>query len=448
MIGATNIILITIYFLIVLYIGLSARKKENDEGYLIANRNVGVFALTATLGASLFGGNTIVTFMSFVFEYGASILWAQVGIAVGCIVLALLSRKIKKLADENKFYTFADYFYKKFGRSAGFLAATITFIVYVGFLLIQFIAGGIVLSSITGWPYTLSVLLMGIVVIIYLFTAGFKAVIKTDMFQYVMILLLVVISVFMFSRIEVLEPSHFNIFAGGAFNIVSFFLYGLMIIILGADLWQRIYAGSDVKTVRKSLIYTAIIFVLLSVLLFLIGITIKNNFPGIIPETALVVGFTQILPNYLLGIGLVVLFAAIMSSLDTFIFILSSSFSNDFLARFERFSKADLVRSTRKFSIIIGVVGMLLAFVLSSIVSVFISILGVYFAVFPSLIFSFWFKLKPKAVVLSLVIGAIVPIVAFIIAGITIETAMSSLPAALIFLGVGQLIFKKQVFAK
>ena len=173
------------------------------------------------------------------------------------------------------------------------------------------------------------------------------------------------------------------------------------------------------------------------------GLAVKAKFPDIVPETALVVGFTTFLPKYLLGFGLVILFAAIMSSLDTFIFVLSTSFSKDFLSKFERFSKHDLVKVTRIFAIIIGILGMLLAFYLSSVVRVLIPLAGIYFTIFPAIIFSFKYKLKSRAVILSLVGGFFSSVIALASMGIAIESALVGFPMAFLFLGLGQLIFKK-----
>jgi Na+/pantothenate symporter len=58
----------------------------------LANRNVGAFVLTATLVASLVGGNSIVSTMAFVYQYGISVLWAPIGTLLGFLVLTLYVR--------------------------------------------------------------------------------------------------------------------------------------------------------------------------------------------------------------------------------------------------------------------------------------------------------------------------------------------------------------------
>jgi len=445
MINGFNIFLIILYFLIVLYIGIKASKREGDEDYLLANRNVGFFVLTATFVASIVGGNFIVTTMAFVFEYGVAVVWSGVGTLLGFTALAFMAPKIKRLADKYKFYTIPDFLYQKYGKEVSIIASLIIFIGFMGFLLIQFIAGGIVLSAITGWSYIFSVLLMGIVVTAYLAAAGFKAVIRTDVFQYIIILFLVVFAVIFLTKAGTINIENLQLFSGGSVNTFALVLYGFVLTFIGADMWQRLYAGKNVKTVKKSAILAGIIVLVLLTFLVFMGLAVQSKFPNIVPETALVVGFTNFLPNYLIGFGLVILFAAIMSSLDTFIFVLSTSFSKDFLGKFERFSKHDLVKVTRIFAVLIGVMGMLLAFYLSSVVQVLIPLAGIYFTLFPVIIFSIKYNLKKKAAILSLVGGFISAIIALFTMGISIESALIGFPMAFLFLGIGQLIFKKRI---
>lgn len=444
MVSTFNIILIIIYFAIVLYIGIKARKKEDDEGFLLANRNVGVFALTATLVASMIGGNSIVSTMAFVYDYGISVIWVAVGTLAGFLILALLAKKIKNLSDENRFYTLPDFLHKKYGKTVSIPTALIIFIIYLGYLLIQFIAGGIVLSAITGWPYYACVLLMGIVVIIYITAAGFKAVVRTDIFQYFILFLLVILGFVLFQRSGTIDPVNLNFFAAGPANITGFLLYGIIICIIGAEIWQRIYAGKDVRTVKKSLIWTGILTAFMLFIIILMGMFVQSRFPNIVPETALAIGFSQLLPSYLVGIGLVILFAAIMSSLDTFLFLLSTSVSKDFFAKFERFSKHDFVKHTRLFAVVIGIVGIILALLLTSIVSILIAVAGIYFTLFPAIIFSFKYQLKRKSVLLSIIGGIIASILASIFMGLSVESAVMSFPVSLILLGIGQLVFRKK----
>ena len=442
MIDTFGIILIVAYFITVLAIGFFARKKENNEGFLLANRNLGTFALTGTLLASLFGGTAIVVTMSFVFDYGISTLWAFFSTTVGCFFLAAIVPKIKQLADRKKHYTFADNFRTRYGNNVATLFAIIIFLVYFGYFLVQLIAGGIVLATLTAMPYYLAVLLVGVVIIAYIAAAGFKAVVRTDVFQYVVILLLIFLSVNIFSHAGTIPSSDLNIFSAGTINIIAFLLYGIMIMTIGAEFWQRIYAAKSVTVARRSLIYRGLIFSFLGILVVLIGLSVKASFPNIEPTSALVVGFQNLLSGPLLGFGLILLFAAIMSSADTFLFVLSSSLSKDFLERSTKLNKTKLASQTRTFTIILGILGILIAISFSSIVDIVTSLVGVSFALFPATFLSFWYTLDTKTVMISVIGGILGSALAFMFLGISVESALVSFPVALLVLLIGQLFLK------
>ncbi|MEM0940491.1 MAG: sodium:solute symporter family protein [Bacteroidota bacterium] len=444
MVDIVNIVLVIVYFAVILTIGFRAKgNKKNEQDFFLANRNVGFLALTATLVASMIGGNGLISMMSFVYQYGLSTLWVPFGLLLGFLVTVIFAPKIKKLSDENGFYTLPDFIHNKYGKSAGISTASILFLIYIGYFLTQFIAGGVILSTITGWSYAFSVVLMGAVVTLYITASGFNAVIKTDIVQYFILLLLVVLSLSLFANSGEIDPKNLSLMAANPVDIITFLVYGLVVITIGAEVWQRIYAAKDIKTIKKSLIWSGVFTVIIFSFIVLMGLFAQTRFPDAVPEKALALGFSSLLPNYLKGIGLVVLFAAIMSSLDTFLFVLSTSVSKDFISKSKRLSQYKFVTNPQVISVVIGIIGIVLALILDSIVSVLLSVAGIYFVLFAPIIFSFRFNLKKEAVILSLIGGVLVSILAFIILGITTETALLSFPASFVLLGIGQLIFRK-----
>lgn len=95
---------------------------------------------------------------------------------------------------------------------------------------------------------------------------------------------------------------------------MSFFMIGILIPFFSAELWQRVYAAKDIQTVRKSLVISATVYPIIGILIIIIGLSISSQLQGIDPDMALVKGFTDILPPEIFGLGLIILFASIMSS--------------------------------------------------------------------------------------------------------------------------------------
>ena len=442
MVNPLDLILILIYFIIVIIIGIWAKRGETQEGYLIGERKVGTLLLTGTIVASLFGANSMVTYSAFVYQYGISAIWAYIGTSAGLLILIFLSKKLKEIADKNKFYTFADYFYDKYGNKIGALIGFLIFFYYVGFLVIQFIAGGSILSILTGWSYNLSILIMGLVVIFYVVLGGFQAVIKTDLFQYFLIIfLLLIVSLVMFGKSKVINPSDLNILGSNIGNSAVFFLYGMITIPIAAELWQRVYAGRNFKVIKHSLIYSSIIFLILGIFMTIIALSVKTNFPDIDPKDTVATGFLNLLPIVISGLALVVFFSAIMSTIDTYIFMLSLNFFKDFISRYNYSKK--IVMNVRILSILIGFLGMFFAILFSDLIDVVFFLGATTFAMVPAIWGSFHFKLKRISIFLSIIIGIISAIIVLYIIGNVPYMAAIPFSVAIITLLSSQLLFIK-----
>lgn len=439
-----NISIVIAYFALVLWIGIRAgKKRKSKESYLIANRQVGVLALTATSVASVFGANAFFGFIVFIFEYQALTLWTMLGLCVGLtIAWYFLAPKLKKLSDEYKFYTFTDYFNKLIGPKTGFLVTVFVALTYIGGILVQYIAGGHILAGVTGWSYNFSVFLMGTIVIIYLYMAGYQAVIKTDIIQFFVILLLIIISsVIIFNGNGGSNKINFDLvesFDSKPWLAFALFNYGVIGTLMSPDGWRRIYSGRSVKAIKKAIVWSGVVFVALEVLVFILGMTVRAKFPEIQPEMALPFAFKEFLPGYLVGLSLIVFFAAVMSSLDTQIFTLSSSFSQDILAKLKGFEKSSLVKETQMISIFTGLIGMLLAFFFSDLMDAVLAYASVFLCLAPITILSFFFKIKEWAAVWSLIASLLTVMIVFFNFGIDIAQIFVSIPIGLLVLGLGQ----------
>jgi len=438
-----NTFLITFYFIVIIFIGLFSAKKQTKESFLISNRNLSSFSLTSTIVASLIGGNAIVVFTTAVFLYGISAFWGFLGLSCGCLYLIFVTKKIKPLADEKGFYTLTDFFYKKYGKNVGLImASTITLNFFI-LLLIQIIAGSILLSKIIGLSYVLSVLIVTMVVFFYLLAAGFKAVVRTDIFQYLLISILFLILAIFLSTGKGVNVSQFNPLKSGIMSI-SFFLYGLITVAIGADMWQRIYAGRNSKIIKKSLIISAISIFIIGIAVSVLAFATKANFPNIASEEAIVYGFLYLLPAGLSGMGLIILFAAIMSTIDTITFVLATNFSKNIVSviRSKETTKEELVSFTRLGIFIFILLALMIALFYSNIINVALSLGSVTFTLAPVIIGSLYVELKKKAIIISILSGLGYTLLVVSLGFIKPEIIAGSLLVSFVFLFIGQKTFK------
>jgi Na+/proline symporter len=128
---------------------------------------------------------------------------------------------------------------------------------------------------------------------------------------------------------------------------ISFFIMGILGPFMSMDLWQRIYAASDLKTVQRSIVISAFIYFLVGVLLCILGLAISVELHDIDPDLALLEGFTTLLPGGLVGLGLVLFFSAIMSTADSYLFAGISIIVHDLVVRLKGAENLNLVRLSR-----------------------------------------------------------------------------------------------------
>ena len=437
-----NYIYIAIYILAVLGIAFWARKKESTEEFLIGGRKLGVAEISLSILA-VFGGLEIVGQAALAYEIGFGAMWFWVGIAIGIFLLGLFSAKIKKLSSEEEFITISDYFFSKFDRKSGFLCALIIFVTFFALLIGQIIAGASLISPLLNISYIWAVLFIVLVTLAYLSLGGFKAVTKTDLLQGV--ITIIIFGVLLFSiDFKSYIPQGIEFSNLGGYGLFSFLFIGIFVIFAGADVWQRLYAAKNVKTIKKAFPISSVLIIVFGLVVTLVGIAAKTNFPNIKPEEALFYGFFQLLPPELFGLGIIIMLAAIMSAIDTQIFVLSSSISKDFIFRKKRISDLELKRYTTISFFIITIAATIVAIYISNIILILYGLFSLMLSVSPSVIGSFFFKLKSNAVFMSMLAGVVSLIVLVVIGKFNPENAVITLPSAIVFLIIGQIIFKKE----
>ena len=173
---------------------------------------------------------------------------------------------------------------------------------------------------------------------------GFKAVVTTDLIQYGAIVGIFVLFAFYLLQGTTIPAAEWNIMTAGAKNIFGFFLLGILFPFASPELWQRVYATKDPRTLRLGIVYSVLFYIAVCFLLALVGLAIKTQFPSVDPDIALIYGFASLLPAGLLGLAVVIFFAAFMSSIDTYAYTAASCFVHDFRTQL---SKKEMVKAIR-----------------------------------------------------------------------------------------------------
>ncbi len=435
MLDKVNLSLVFGYLILALIIGFVSSKKQSGKDFMIADRNLGLFAFVSTIVASIIGGTILVVYTAYIFEFGIGALFGFLGLAIGLVLFAYWGKKLRELAHKENFYTIADFLHYKFGRRIGSLVAIVVLVSVVLILLKQFIAGAQILSAITSFSYEFALILSLSVVFIYLIMGGFRSVVKTDIFQYLLLVFLIFVVGFNLASGTDLDVSNFASGGMSVLLMISFLIYGIIYVWTSADTWQRVYAAKNDKVVKRGLTISGLFLLVIGTGITLIGYSAKLAFPNIDPGQAIVYGLVNLLSPNILGLGVVLMFAAIMSTADTFIFVVSTNITKDFIARFKRreLSSNELRKYTRVNLVLILLLVGGLAYFFRNLVDIALINAGMMMSLTPVIIGSFRWKLKKRASLISIIIGLVYVFVMAIMGLVLPETMI---PAALISLVV------------
>jgi len=360
------------------------------------------------------------------------------------LLLRKYAGKIKEKADQLQAYSMPEYFYKILGKRNGLMFTLLILVMLLALLIVNLIVSGKILSSIFPLPYWASVIIGGLIILSYLLLAGFKAVVKTDFFQLMIMLIMTLsVAIFLFGR-TTFSAVDFDFSGASIGNSVGFLILAGLGIMVTPDTWQRVFAANDQRSLKRGLGYAGLILLILGVCISVLGLATRHAFPGIAPEDALVTGFSQLLPFGLKELGIVLLYAVALSSSDTETFVISSIITRDLKNYTQRYSDKSMRLMTRWLMVGLVILVSIIAIFYQNILSLGLSLISLNLALFPVVFGSLYWQLKERAVFWSLVLAFLTVIVLFIANQLNPQTAVLPLPVALVSLLLFSWIFKRQ----
>jgi len=392
------------YFVAVYAIGLWTRRRETTSEFLIANRSVGTFLMTASVSAVI-GGVFLGSVSALAFELGIGALWLVAGFATGLALLGIVAARIKSIADEHDFLTLSDYLFTKFNSATGYLGAAILFVAFLFLLAGQFIVGGELFAALFSIDYPVAVFSMGFATLAYLLLGGFTAVIRTDLLQFAVMLLVFVLLVPLNMDVKQLDLE-WNIASPGLLGMASLFLSGVAGLFMGADIWQRVYSARTWRVARTSLLLSATVWLVFGVCLILLGIAAHGD-PSVTADRALFYGLFKLLPQQLAGVATVALLAALMSTIDTEVFLLGSSVAKDFISKSRELSQDGLAHVVRIAMVGVAVPAMMIAIYWPNVLEVLFVFSSLMLALFPVVLVSLFRPVHPTTAFSSMLVGGL-----------------------------------------
>lgn len=384
-----DIAIIIIYLAAMLLFGWWGKSRtKNSADFLVAGRRLGPGLYTGTMAAVVLGGASTVGGVGLGYKYGISGMWLVVSIAVGLFLLSILfASRIQKL----KVYTVAQMLKLRYGVNAtsasGFVMMAYTLMLSVT----STIAYATIFNVLFGTDRTISVIIGGAIVMLYSSIGGMWSITLTDMVQFVLKTIGVFFLLLPFAWfnaggyegiVDRLGTAAFDLGAIGVDTIITFFVIYTFGMLIGQDIWQRVFTARSPKVAKWGGTAAAVYCLLYGVAGAVIGMSAAAFLPGIEASDDVYAAITeQILPVGLSGIVLAAAVAAMMSTASGALIATATVARADVMPLLKRLvgRRADEpntasnpehdVRSNRLYVVVLGIVVIIVAALLNDVVA-------------------------------------------------------------------------------
>jgi SSS family solute:Na+ symporter len=326
-------------------------RNETAEDYFVGGRKISPGHVGLSVAATDVGGGFSIGLGGLGYSMGLAGNWLLFTGLVGAWTSAvLIIPRLKKVDVQQGMMTYPDFLRFRYGNRVAMVAALISALGYLGFTSGQVLAGAkLMAGSVIDWSppgmsvTTFSVLIIGVVIVVYTVLGGLKAVIYTDTIQWIVLMVGLVFFAIPFTLyevggirglIQVLPPTHFDLFHLTPLTFVNWFITIAPIWVVGMTLYQRMYASGTTRDAQRAW-FIAGLFEWPAMAFAGVGLGLMSRalFPGIDAELGVPMLLTAVLPMGLAGIVVASYFSAIMSTADSCIIASSGNVVEDILQR-------------------------------------------------------------------------------------------------------------------
>jgi SSS family solute:Na+ symporter len=359
-----DLLIVIAYMLGIVAVGFWARRRvTSQDEFLVAGRSVGPWLYSGTLAAVVIGGASTVGSVKLGYQYGVSGMWFVFMLGLGIIVLsAVLVERILGL----KLYTVPELLQRRYSASARIAGG----VVMVGYDLMvsvtATIAVGSVVEVIVGIPRTQAILISSLVMVGYSVLGGMWSLTMTDIVQFVIktvgiffiLLPAAILHAGGLAAMHARLPSEFfSLTHIGAGKIASFFILYFFGILIGQDIWQRVFTARSVKVARNGGIGVGVYCLLYAVAGAMIGTAGRVFLPPLADgDLAFAQIVNAVLPIGLRGLVLAAALAAIMSTASACLLAASTVLLEDVYLPSRGVISSGSIRQSRGVTLILGLV--------------------------------------------------------------------------------------------
>ncbi|WP_435928116.1 sodium:solute symporter family protein [Dryocola sp. BD613] len=313
-----------IYALAMIWLGwFVSRNQKNGDDFLLGGRSLPMFLTLGSTVATMVGTGSSMGAVGFGYSNGWAGMLYGLGGAVGILLVAWWFAPVRKLrfmtmSEELSYYTGASHLIKN-------IVGLLIFIASIGWLGAHILGGSMYLSWATGIDMTAAKVIIALAFAIYVIIGGYSAVVWTDTIQalilffgFILMAILAVVHVGGWNVIEhAMDPKALSFLAIDKLGAIPALSLAMVIgvgVLATPSYRQRIYSGKDVSSVRRSFVYTGVLYLFFSILPAIIGMAAFTMNPSLENSNYAFLFATSFLPSLL---GLVVLIAGLSATMSS-----------------------------------------------------------------------------------------------------------------------------------
>ena len=375
-----------------------SRGQNSREDYYVGSRRVGPWPVALSIMATQCSTNSILGAPAFVaFAAGGGLVWLQYELALPLAMIFLILF-VMPLFRHLKLVSIYEYLELRFDLRTRLALSGLFLFIRAFATAVTVYSIALVIDLITGVGFFWSVMLLGTFTVVYDIFGGIRGVIYSDVIQLLILVMVLILLLVLLTdsaggftallndfdpqRRQAIDLSHHGFgddhtFAFWPMLVGGFFLY---VSYYGCDQSQvqRSLSTEGIDQTNQALFLNGLLRFPLVALYCLVGVGIavlaanSPDFLQLIPTTngtpeynlAVPVYMLMALPAGLVGLAMVALFAAAMSSLDSVINSLSATTIEDFVRRFSSRQRTDHeeLMLSRWLTVFWGVVTLTLSF--------------------------------------------------------------------------------------
>lgn len=370
-----DISVVLAYALAMLLLGwYGMRRARNQEEFLVAGRNLGPLCYLGTMAATVLGGAATVGTVRLGYIHGLSGFWLCAMLGGGILVLNLfLAKPLLKL----RIYTVTQVLERRYTPLARQASAAIMFIYALMLSVVSVLAMGTVIQVLFDLPFWSAILLGGGVVVIYSSIGGMWSLTLTDIVQFVIKtagLMFVLLPICLTrvggwdALVAKLPASAFALTTLGYDTILTYFLIYFFGILIGQDIWQRVFTARSEGVARVAGSLAGVYCVIYGLVGALIGMCARVLLPDLADaNNAFAAIVRSALPDGIRGLVIAAALAAMMSTASAGLLAAATTLTEDLLPRL-RGGKASTLGMARLFTLLTGLAVLAVALLVSDVI--------------------------------------------------------------------------------